>query len=202
MPKRADLYIMRHGPTDWSAEKRLQGRADRPLTETGRAEVRSWANRAPQGAQILTSPLQRALETATILYPTKRINQDIRLIEMDFGAWEGHRLKDLRTRFGEAFQTEEARGLDMHPPAGESPRQVQARLRPLIAEIALRGDATALIAHKGVIRALYALATGWRMTSDPPDKLRDGCYHHLSATPKGDVSVIALNQALGPKGSA
>src|SRR3546814_19659201 len=67
----------------------------------------------------------------------------------------------------------EALGLDLRPPGGESPRQVQDRLKPWLAERSSCGRDTIAVTHKGVIRALYALACGWDMTGPPPDKLRD-----------------------------
>lgn len=200
MPKYVDLYLMRHGPTDWSTEKRLQGRADRPLSKQGKETVERWSTLAPKATRILSSPLIRAHETATILYPSRVVETDLRLIEMDFGTWEGHSIKELRAQFGEVFEAEEARGLDMQPPEGESPRQVQARLRPVLAELALRGEATSVIAHKGVLRALYAWASGWDMTTDPPEKLQEGCFHHLRVSAMAELSVIALNQPLHPTG--
>ena len=59
----------------------------------------------------------------------------------------------------------EARGLDFRPPGGESPRDVQARLRPFLESLR---DPTIAVTHKGVLRALYALATGWTMERKAP----------------------------------
>ena len=82
-----------------------------------------------------------------------------RLIEMAWGEWEG---QEPRRRCAPSSATamaeNEARGLDFRPPGGESPRDVQARLRPLLAELE---RPTIFVTHKGVLRALYALATGW-----------------------------------------
>jgi probable phosphoglycerate mutase len=62
------LALIRHGATDWNAERRLQGRADRPLSAAGREAVRLW--RVPSlldAAAWVTSPLERARETAALL---------------------------------------------------------------------------------------------------------------------------------------
>ena len=56
-----------------------------------------------------------------------------RLVEMAWGEWEGRRLADLRAELGDAMIENEARGLDFRPPGGESPRDVQERLKPLLA---------------------------------------------------------------------
>ncbi len=167
------LALLRHGPTDWTAEGRIQGRADVPLSAAGRATVAGW--RLPDGWagwRWLSSPLARARETAAILGVDAGI--DDRLVEMDWGDWEGRRLADLRASLGGAMAAMEARGLDLRPPGGESPRDVATRLAPLLAALAAEGRDTVAVCHKGVIRAAVALATGWDMTGRAPVKVRDG----------------------------
>jgi probable phosphoglycerate mutase len=112
------------------------------------------------------------------------------LIEMAWGDWEGRRLPDLRAELGEAMAENEARGLDFRPPRGESPRDVQERLRPVLKK--LSGPAI-FVTHKGVLRALYALATGWSMTEKGPDKLRDGTAHAFLIAADGTPEVQRLN---------
>jgi probable phosphoglycerate mutase len=168
------LLLIRHGPTDWNAEKRLQGRTDIPLSETGFATVSSW--RVPEGFTDVdwwVSPMARARQTAEALGITARA--DPRLIEMDFGTYEGRTIADLRRELGAEMTNNEDRGLDFQPPGGESPRMVQDRLRPLLAGL---GHPTGWVTHKGVIRALMALATDWNMRGKPPVKL-DWSSAHL-----------------------
>ncbi|RMD64997.1 MAG: histidine phosphatase family protein, partial [Alphaproteobacteria bacterium] len=119
----------------------------------------------------------------------------------DWGAWEGRGPADLRADpgpDGAAFRAAEARGLDLRPPGGESPRDVQARLRPWLRALARAGTPSLGITHKGVIRALYALATGWDMTGDPPHKLRDACAHRFALAGDGALRLVALNLPLAP----
>ncbi len=124
------------------------------------------------------------------------------LVEMSWGAWEGRRLSELREELGDAMAANEARGLDFRPPGGESPREVQARLEPWLREIAGDDDTVNIaVAHKGVIRALYALAAGWDMTGKPPEKLRDGCGHLFEIDENGRVEVTRLNVPLAPEGA-
>src|SRR3546814_9115545 len=87
----------------------------------------------------------------------------------------------------------EALGLDLRPPGGESPRQVQDRLKPWLAERSSCGRDTIAVTHKGVIRALYALACGWDMTGPPPDKLRDLNCHLFRLEPAGVLRIDRLN---------
>ena len=193
-----ELVLLRHGPTDWNAAGRIQGRSDRPLSPEGRAQVRAW--RLPtafQGYHWATSPLLRARETAALLG-----HQDAEvvpeLIEADWGRWEGERLPELRDRLGETMAVNEARGLDFRPPGGESPRDLQTRLAPWLERVAAQGSPSVAVAHKGIIRALYALATGWQLRGDPPDKLVWGCAQVFRLTPGGGLSVTRLNLSLRP----
>ena len=90
------LAVLRHGPTLWNRDGRIQGHSDIPLSAEGRAIVATWRLPAEiQGFDIITSPLRRARETAEILgFP--HAPPDPRLIETDWGAWEGVRLTELR----------------------------------------------------------------------------------------------------------
>jgi len=100
-----------------------------------------------------------------------------RLTEMDWGDWEGRTLAELRAGLGRVMAENEAAGLDFRPSGGESPRDVQARLKPLLVELAVAGRATAAITHKGVIRAVYGLAAGWDMHGKPPHRLSSAAAH-------------------------
>ena len=183
------LLLIRHGTTDWNALGRIQGRTDRPLDASGSAAIRAavlppgWAS-----AACYASPLKRAMETAHLL--GLRPIPEPGLIEMAWGEWEGQRLSDLRAELGDAMRANEARGLDFRPPGGESPRDVQQRLRPVLKNLA--GPAI-FVTHKGVLRALYALATGWSMAEKGPDKLRDGTAQAFQVAADGTPEVQRLN---------
>jgi probable phosphoglycerate mutase len=171
------VLLIRHGPTAWNDNDRIQGRADLELSSRGRAEVARW--RVPAAwaeARVLSSPLRRARDTAALLTGRTPIIDD-RLIEMDWGDWQGRRLAELRARAPALMGANEARGLDFRPPGGESPREVCARLQALLAELAADPQPVVAVCHKGVIRAALVLATGWDMRSKPPLRLaRDrGC---------------------------
>jgi broad specificity phosphatase PhoE len=192
--------LLRHGPTDWSAAHRLQGRSDVPLSDEGRALVGAWdlPERA-RSAMWVASPLQRCQETAAILRRRHRfsgiVRVESRLVEMSFGAWEGRTLSELRSTHGPAMAELEGRGLDFRAPGGESPRDVQSRLTPWLEEIGGVSNDVLAITHKGVIRALYALASGWRMDKKPKDRLADGAVHAFAIDGAG-LRVDRLNIAL------
>ena len=191
------IVALRHAPTAWNRDKRLQGRTDVALDEDGIAVAARWRI-APDWAEhrILSSPLQRARMTAAILFPDAEIGIDRRLVEMDFGAWEGKSLAELRADPSGETQAREAMGLDFKAPDGESPREVQARIQPLLARLAELRRPTVLVTHKAVIRALYALASGWTMIGKPPIKLRPNCGHVFRLGKDGMPAVERLNVSL------
>jgi broad specificity phosphatase PhoE len=165
------LCLIRHGPTAWNLAGRMQGRADPPLGGHGKTIVRGW--RVPEGfagARWISSPLRRARETARLI-AGREPEIDGRLTEMDWGAFEGRTLHDLRTGLGACFEAMENRGIDFTPPGGESPRMVTARLRELLTELAADSRDAVAVTHKGVIRAALVLATGWDMLQPPPVRL-------------------------------
>ncbi|MEM8916545.1 MAG: histidine phosphatase family protein, partial [Pseudomonadota bacterium] len=118
------------------------------------------------------------------------------LIETDWGEWEGQRLVDIRAADPEGLAEREAAGLDFFPPGGESARDVQERLMPFLAERAHDEKGTIAIAHRGTLRALYALCVGWDMTGPPPDKMRPACAHAFSLEIDGAVHIHTLNLPL------
>ena len=189
----ARLFLLRHGPTSWNAEGRIQGHIDIPLSEEGREMVRGWTlPEAVAGYAWVVSPLQWARETAEILGARDPETADA-LKEMHWGDWEGERLEELRARYGAEMAANEARGLDFRPPGGESPRDLRERLRPWLAEIGAAGRDRVAVAHKGVVRALYTLASGWDMRGKPPEKLLSARGHLFEVDSDGAPHCVRMN---------
>lgn len=191
------IAVVRHASTHWNADGRMQGRRDEPLSPAGRAEVSTWRLPADieDACHVVASPLRRAVETARAL--CKQVPRiEPALIEMDWGAWEGCRLDELRKRYGDAFACNERRGLDFRPLDGESPRDVIARLARWLATLESRERPLLAITHNGVLRALLALATGWDMTTKPPIKLLPATMHRFAALRDGSLAVVACNEPL------
>ena len=188
------LALIRHMPTVWNKEGRLQGQHDTPLDPDAMPDWRL----PPEllGFRFLASPLQRARQTAERLGIAPAI--DPRLIEMTWGEWEGFTLPDLRDHFAGTLDELESQGLDFRTPGGESPRDVQRRIKPLLAEIAASGAPTAAVTHKGVIRPIFALATGWNMLGKPPRKLSWSAAHLFRLDATGHPTVRRLNIPLEP----
>lgn len=193
------LVLIRHGPTDWNADRRLQGHTDVPLSEDGRELVSSWRVPPPvDGYRWVSSPLQRASETAELL-GARDPALEPRIIEMHFGEWEGRRLPDLRSELGEEMVRNEARGLDFRPDGGETPRQVQERLVPWLEDIDSTGRPTVAVTHHGVLRVLYAMATGWDLVGPSPEKFEWGAMHCFQVGSDAQVDVERINVGLAEK---
>lgn len=191
------LALLRHGPTAWTEDRRLQGQTDVSLSRDGRAQVARW--RLPgdiRAYRLVSSPLQRAMETARIL-AEKEPEVEPRLMEMNWGRWEGRRLADLRRELGPAMAANEARGLDFRPDGGESPREVLDRLQPWLVEVAEAGEPVLAVTHKSVIRALIARATGWHMTGKAPAKVCWGAVQLMEVDAEGRLAVQGLDVMAG-----
>ncbi len=201
------LALLRHGPTVWNSQRRLQGRTDLPLSAEGRASIIGWRLPADiAGFRWWCSPLRRSRETAELLrdaLPERpEITVELRLMEMSYGEWEGETLANLRQRHGAQMAQWEAEGLDLRPPGGESPRDLQQRLLPWLAAVAQEGGNHFAIVHKGVIRAVYAMATGWTMEQKAPDRLAYDCLQSFALEADGRPSVQSLNVPLTGGGEA
>ena len=194
------LALIRHGATAWNEAGRIQGHADVALSERGR---RALSGLGPptslDGAAWVSSPLRRATETARLL-GAGTVTTEPRLIEMDWGAWEGRTLAELRAELGPAMRDNEDRGLDFMPEVGESPRDVQARLGPWLREVGAAKRPAVAVTHKGVIRALFALAVGWDMTGKPPTRLEWACAQVFAIDDRGEPRTVRLNEPLARRG--
>jgi|SRR6185436_11300510 len=184
------LALLRHADTAWSAEGRIQGRSDQHLSDAGRAALAGRAfPEACRGMRVVTSPLARCVETASLLGVPDAPREPL-IAEMSWGEWEGRRLAELRAELGEAMRENEARGLDFRPAGGESPRDVLARVSRWLSRLA---EPTLAVTHRGVIRAVLAAATGWDMRGAPPAKLDWSAFHLFQLDSRGKPRIERLN---------
>ena len=153
------IYLIRHGETEKNRAKVLQGRSDQPLNEAGirQAEhARAFFDAAGiRFDRVYSSPLQRALHTAQIVAPEAEVRTDDRLLEMDYGPYEGASLADPAPELLRFFMD-----FVNHPaPAGMEPLSaVTERLGSFLREIhGAHGNiliATHAIAMKGALEYL------------------------------------------------
>ena len=112
------IYIIRHGQTELNRRQVLQGRSDACLNETGIAQAQQMAS-ALAGVvfcRVFSSPLRRAVQTARIVAPNVEPEMDERLIEMDYGPYEGTDLTalppEVRTFFSDFIHNPAPDGME------------------------------------------------------------------------------------------
>ncbi|MGH6828189.1 MAG: histidine phosphatase family protein [Rhizomicrobium sp.] len=190
---------MRHGPTEWNALGRIQGHTDTPLSEAGIAAMR---RRRPPAlfdtARAFASPLRRTRETAEAL-GLAGTRLDSRLMEQNWGFWEGLRRPEILSLHGKDAFIRAGRGEDFRPPGGESTRELHRRVRAFLREVAEEDADAIAVTHLGVLRAAYTLATGWDMATPLPAGLDISKALVLALTKQGAASIDALNVALPPR---
>jgi probable phosphoglycerate mutase len=147
-----EIVLVRHGETEWSRDLRHTGRTDIPLTETGRrqAELLREPLRAWGFERVLSSPLQRALETCRLAGLGDAVETTEDLLEWDYGEYEGLTTPEIREQRPDWYLWHDG------VPGGERPEDVAPRCDRVIAEVrAVEGD-VALVAHGHILRALGA----------------------------------------------
>jgi broad specificity phosphatase PhoE len=190
------LALVRHGPTDWNAQGRVQGTIDIPLSEDGKAKMSALL--LPEGfetARAFSSPKLRARQTAACL-GLKNVRLDARLAEQDWGDWEGLTRAEMLARDGEDAFLRSGPGLSFRPPGGESTGELHARVQSFFAEVAQSDEDAIAVTHMGVLRAAYVLATGWDMSAPMPPELDLKCALILELRPDGAPVLAQLNVPL------
>ena len=147
-----EIVLVRHGETEWSRDLKHTSRTDIPLTDKGRhqAALLRDALAGRTFARVLSSPLQRALETCRLAGLGDRAELRDELREWDYGEYEGITTPEIHERRPDWYLWRDG------CPGGETAAEVGARVDRVIAELAdLDGDA-ALFAHGHVLRVLTA----------------------------------------------
>ena len=150
-----ELWLVRHGETEWSREGRHTSVTDLPLTEAGVAVAKTLAERLDglEFGLVLTSPRQRARRTAELAgFAGPRVEPG--LVEWDYGDYEGLTTEQIR-------ESEPGWTVWTHPcPGGETTGQVAARLDRVVAEIRAHGGRALVFGHGHALRALAARWVG------------------------------------------
>lgn len=153
----AEIVLVRHGETTWSAAGRHTGTTDIALTETGDRQARALAPvlAGRRFGLVLTSPLQRARRTAE-LAGVPDAAEDPDLAEWDYGAYEGRTTAEIREETGRPWSVWEDGVVDGEPIAAVAARA--ARVLERCAPVLASGRDVALVAHGHLLRILTA---GW-----------------------------------------
>lgn len=97
IPKPLSLYLIRHGETEWSIDRRHTGKTDLPLTKNGEDEARTLGKhlRDIRFTHVFTCPLQRARQTCALVGLDQTPESEPDLTEWDYGDYEGKRSVDI-----------------------------------------------------------------------------------------------------------
>ena len=158
-----ELWLIRHGETEWSRARRHTGRTDLPLSPVGEAEARALGQhlRGLEADRVLSSPLRRATATAALAGFGDRVELTDAVLEFDYGEYEGLTTAEIRA----------ARpGWDLFRdgcPGGETVETAAARARKLLDSLNPSDGRIMLFSHGHQLRILTACYLGL-----PPDTAR------------------------------
>lgn len=187
------LFLVRHGETEWSLSGQHTGTTDVPLTEHGREMAKRLEPLFAREklALVLTSPLRRARTTCALAGLSERCDTDWDLREWDYGDFEGLTLNEIQAR---------APGWNLFKdgsPHGESPAQVAARADRVIERLrAVRGQA-AVFAHGHILRVFVARWLGLDASAGEHFLLDTTTLNILSCY-RGVPAIKQWNAPLGP----
>lgn len=158
-----DLWVMRHGETEWNVAGRMQGRSDSALTARGIAQAARQAALVDGiEARRIASPQGRACATARIVFAGQPFTTDERLCEICIGDWTGRRADELRAEAPHAFTGLRLAWYD-HAPDGEGFGGLRTRVRAFLADLQ---DPAIVVTHGITLRMIRAELTGEDVHSD------------------------------------
>jgi broad specificity phosphatase PhoE len=145
-----DIWVVRHGATEWSSSGRHTGRTDVLLSPEGEEQALALEPRlARPWALVLSSPLFRARRTAELAGLVPEVDDD--LVEWDYGPAEGLTTKELSAA--------EPWSVWDDPPLGEALSQVASRVAAVLGRLPSEGD-VCIVAHGHLLRIMAAVYLG------------------------------------------
>ena len=158
------FLVVRHGETNWNKEGLFQGRSEIALNDAGKEQVRNSSKimRKQFVSKVLVSPLNRALETATLLFENQACEIEVEnaLVECDFGSFEGRSIVEV---MNERSITKKEQLAEILPDDAEQWDSVLRRGRIIvdrIVELQSANHGVALVAHDAVLQALSEVLIG------------------------------------------
>jgi len=187
------LLLVRHGETPPNRRGLLLGRADPSLTDLGHEQARRLAAALPAPDLVVSSPLRRALDTASEF--GRPVQVDERWIELDYGELDGQRTSAVAAGVWARWRADAS----FAPPGGESLEALAIRVSDACAALAAEAADTTVVVvtHVSPIKAAIAWALdvpveiSWRMY------VEDAGVSRIDIEPQGPI-VRWFNRGLGP----
>lgn len=196
------IWLIRHGETDWNAAQRLQGWRDIPLNDTGKNQAKSVQRFLDQQRiafdGVLSSDLQRAIQTAQIAFAQHQypIEQIPALRERNYGIYEGHPWQSLTQLPNEPAPKINLRDPSLDVPEGESLLTFHQRIIEAFNQIALQrpNQKLAVIAHGGVIEMVWRYIQQADLSTPRPYKIVNASVNHFAINQEQQWQEIAWAQ--------
>ncbi|CAN5863752.1 histidine phosphatase family protein [soil metagenome] len=149
-----DLWLVRHGETDWNAEHRVHGQKNSQLSQLGRKQAEVLARRLQNETfdRIYSSDSARAQDTAGAVFPKAKLCLDERLRELSYGVLEGKTYAEFTPAEGAMRQAMYADPLNRRADGGETWLELIARVSDWLTSLPKSGRVIAF-SHGGTIRA-------------------------------------------------
>ncbi|OLC13703.1 MAG: hypothetical protein AUH29_12095 [Candidatus Rokubacteria bacterium 13_1_40CM_69_27] len=160
------LFVIRHGATDWSRERRFAGWRDVRLSDEGRRQCAAVAQAlaGTNAAAVYASPLERTRVSAEVIAKPHRLTVQLAdaFREMGFGAWEGLTRAEVAARFPSEWDTWCAPPASFTPPGGEPLGAVAERVARGLEDLTADhdGETVILVTHAVVARLIVLAALG------------------------------------------
>lgn len=191
------IVAVRHGETDWNAQRRIQGSTDIPLNPRGRwqAERVAAALAGEPVTGLYSSGLARADNTALAIARSTGVPLliDRGLGERQLGVFEGKTFDEVETNWPEDALAWRRRVPEWQPPGGgESLLQLRHRIESTLQALAERhaGGLLVLVTHGGVLDLVYRLATRQAMDSPRTWQLENAALNRLLWSAPGGLSLV------------
>lgn len=199
------LCLVRHGETDWNAQRRVQGQIDIPLNAKGQTQAAALARClvTERFAALYSSDLQRALQTAEPTASAQQlpIRSDPSLRERHFGVLQALTAEEAQARHPQARLKHVARDPEYALESGESLVAFERRIRACLESLFCRhaGETILVVTHGGVLDIAYRQATGRLLTSRRDFELPNAALNWLEGDADGwQVLRWADASHLGP----
>ena len=185
------ILAIRHGETTWNVDTRIQGQLDIPLNDTGQWQARRLgeALAGEDIAAIYSSDLLRALATAEAIGQAcgVTVTPEPALRERHFGHLQGQTWADIETHWPDDARLWRGRDPQWQPEGGESLHVLRERIAACVHRLAAQhmGQHIVLVAHGGVMDAMYRLATGLDVQAPRTWHLGNAAINRLLWTPQG-----------------
>lgn len=196
------VYVVRHGETDWNREGRFGGRTDIPLNRVGTAQAAALGRRlGPECTAVYSSPLRRAVQTAETIaavggLPVQCLDG---LMDMAYGEWDGRTMAEMTEHSPDLARRWSTRPHDTELPGGETLEQVHQRSWEVFQGVVKdlkEADSVVMVSHNAVCRAIVMGVLGIPLQNFRRVAQQNGAINQLDVR-GGIIRLLSVNDRCG-----